>query len=341
MKNYILDNCEKAQKGLIENFWSDKEGFFVNHYPVNKTENWVYWWHAHTIDSLLDGYNRSKNDRYMDYIQKEYNGTFAANGNTFLHNWYDDMEWMALALLRLWDTTKNPVYQEQVLLLWEDIKTAWNDNMGGGMSWKKDQLDYKNTPANAPAAILAFRLYQRLQREDDLAWGVKILNWNMENLTDPVTGIVWDGINRLGDKKIDIEWNFTYNQGVVIGALIELYKINQSQECLEQAVKIARETKRLFVDTNDGIIPYEGIDDCGLFKGILVRYLYDLIELYPGLDEIKDMILMNAQCVIEKGMNEKGLIGGNWEEKENYCVDLAQHLSGIMLLEVAAKLVNL
>ncbi len=340
MINNLTEICEKVQESLMEYFWNENEGTFVNHYPVKESEHWIYWWHAHSLDSLLDGYNRTKDEKYLAHIQKEYNGTFIKNGNTFLNNWYDDMEWMALAQLRLWDVTQNPSYKDQILIIWEDIKTAWNDSVGGGMSWKKDQLDYKNTPANAPAAILAFRLYQRFHKEDDLRWGEKILNWNMKNLMDPETGFVWDGMNRLGDKKIDYEWKFTYNQGVVIGALVELYKIKHAPIYLEQAVKIAEVTKELLADTNNGILPYEGLDDCGLFKGILVRYLYELFLVYPELVEIKDMILLNAQCVIENGINENGLIGGDWMVKETNCVDLAQHLSGIMLLETAARLLK-
>ncbi len=340
MINNITEICEKVQESLVEYFWSEKEGAFVNHYPVKEKENWIYWWHAHSLDSLLDGYNRTKEKKYLARIQKEYSGTFVKNGSTFLHNWYDDMEWMALAQLRLYDATGEQTYQEQTLTLWEDIKTAWNDSMSGGMAWKKDQLDYKNTPANAPAAILAFRLYQRFHREEDLKWGEKILKWNMENLMDQETGFVWDGLNRQGDKKIDYDWKFTYNQGVVIGALVELYKINHSPICLEQAVKTAMVTKELLADTNKGILPYEGIDDCGLFKGILVRYLYELYLVYPELEEIKDMILLNARCVVENSINENGLIGGDWMAKETGYVDLAQHLSGIMLLETAAKLLK-
>ncbi len=340
MSENISEICEKVQESLIKFFWSDKEKTFVNHYPERESENWIYWWHAHSLDALLDGYHRTKDEKYLFRIQEEYNGTFVKNGNTFLHNWYDDMEWMALALLRLWDVTEEPSCKKQVLLIWEDIKTAWNDCMGGGMAWKKDQIDYKNTPANAPAAILAFRLYQRFYEEEDLKWGEKILNWNMENLMDEDTGFIWDGINRLGDKRIDYEWKFTYNQGVVIGALVELYKINHSHECLDKAVKIAKTAKELLIDTNGGIIPYEGKDDCGLFKGILVRYLYNLLEVYPKPAEIKDMILYNARFVTEHGINDKGLIGGNWAVKETGCVDLAQHLSGIMLLEAAAGLMG-
>lgn len=70
------------------------------------------------------------------------------------------MEWTALALLRAYRVTGHEAYLNAVLDLWEDIKTAWNEQLGGGLAWKKDQLDYKNTPANAPAVILAARLYE-------------------------------------------------------------------------------------------------------------------------------------------------------------------------------------
>ena len=89
------------------------------------------------------------------------------------------------------------------------------------MAWKKDQLHYKNTPANAPAAIIAFRLYQRFGKKEDLEWGEKIFTWNRDQLMDPETCFVWDGMNREGDGKIDKEWKFTYCQGVMLGAALE------------------------------------------------------------------------------------------------------------------------
>ncbi|NLP35853.1 MAG: hypothetical protein GX359_11815 [Clostridiales bacterium] len=335
----ILQACEKTQDSLIKFFWDDQDGVFVNHYPVRENENWVYWWHAHALDCLLDGYSRTKDPKYLERFQKEYEGTYKYNGDTFIHNWYDDMEWMALALLRAWDETKEVRYKEQVFLLWEDIKTAWNDHQGGGLAWKKDQLDYKNTPANAPAAILAFRLYQRFHRDEDYQWGKKILDWNITYLMDPETSFIWDGINRQGDNKIDYDWKYTYNEGVVIGALVELYKIDKKEEYIDLAIRIARITKKLIADPHDGILPYEGIDDCGLFKGIFVRYLYDLIQIKTELSDLKEWLLHNDKTLLEKGINKDDLVGGDWTIKEDGCVDLAQHLSGIMLLEMAAKLI--
>lgn len=105
-----------------------------------------------------------------------------------------------------------------------------------------------------------------------------------------------------------------------------------------RTIRVARITKKLLADPNDGILPYEGIDDCGLFKGIFVRYLCELIQIKPELADLKEWLLHNAKTMIEMGINKDGLIGGDWTVKEEECVDLAQHLSGIMLLEMAAKL---
>lgn len=337
----IEDYCEKLQDSLMEYFWNEGEGVFQNHYPLKREENWIYWWHAHVIDCLLDGYLRTKDKKYLLRAEAEYNGVYIQNGGTLLHNWYDDMEWMALALLRFFDVTGEENYKEQVLLLWEDIKTAWNTELGG-MSWKKDQRDYRNTPANAPAAILAYRLYRRFSRKEDLEWGDKILAWNRKYLTDPITGFVWDGLNRLGDGEIDYDWRYTYNQGVMIGALLERYEIHREKADLELAVKIAEVTGQELTDARDkaapGILPYEGEDDCGLFKGIYVRYLEQLIKTLEGWSEMELMLRQNARCLIEQGVNRKGLAGGHWDVKEEECIDLAQHLSGIMLLEMASRL---
>lgn len=338
MKSLIENACDTAQEALWDYFWNPKEGAFENHYPIKEEELWCYWWHAHAVDALLDGYERTKDEKYLKRIEEELKGIYTKNGNTFIHNWYDDMEWMALAQLRLWDATSDATYKEQVLVIWEDIKTAWNDHMNGGLAWKKDQLDYKNTPANGPAAILAYRLYSRFGNEADLQWGNRILDWNIKYLVEEESGFVWDGMNRQGDGQIDYDWKFTYCQGVIVGALIERYKITKNEEYLQSAIKTAREACNVIAD-EDGIFPYEGENDCGLFKGIYMRYVLELLQTCPTIDDLSNMIQKNATCIIEKGMNDKNLIGGDWRKKETDTIDLAQHLSGVMMLEMANKLI--
>lgn len=331
--------CTKAQDALWKRFFSEKAGVMENHYPVRKEENWIYWWHAHVLDALLDGYVRTKEPVYRERFDEEYRGTFRCNGNTFLHNWYDDMEWMALALLRAWDIFGDEQYKRDVLVIWEDIKMAWNDFCGGGLAWKKDQLDYKNTPANAPAAILAFRLYQRFHNPEDLEWGRRIFEWNKENLMDPETYFVWDGMNREGDGRIDKDWKFTYCQGVMLGAALEYYRICGDSEYLELAEKIAcRAVKELAGE--DGIFNVEGKDDCGLFRGIYFRYVRELVREVPERENgLREIIKINAEAV-EKAANQDGLIGNEWREQSDGEIDLAQHLSGVMVLEMEESIVG-
>ena len=333
----LNDALNLAQEALERCYWDEEKQYYEHHFPRKEEEAFVYWWHAHTVDALLDGYLRTGDGVYMERIRKELTGTWNANHQTFLHNWYDDMEWIALALLRLWDVTENDACRDQVFTIWEDVKTAWNDHMGGGLAWQKKQLDYKNTPANAPAAILAFRLYQRFGRPEDLEWGERIFQWNLRHLVDPDNGFVWDGINRLGDGNVDYEWEFTYCQGVFMQAALEYYHITKDEAYYEMALATFREAKRRLADSHGGLIPYEGPDDCGLFRGIFFRYCRELYAEKKNEPEIREMIHFHAETVASRGMNREGLIGGSWDKPETGTVDLAQHLSGIMVMEMAAR----
>ena len=57
-------------------------------------------------------------------------------------------------------------------------------------------------------------------------------------------------------------------------------------------------------------------------------------------EDLKDIIKKNARMIAEKGMNEEGLAGGDWRQKSGGTIDLAQHRSAVMTLEMAAKLGN-
>lgn len=332
--------AETAQEELLYNFWNEELGIMNQLAPFEPgcNDGFVYWWHAHAIDALADGYERTKNAAYLERIDRIIEGVRRLNGGTLLHNYYDDMEWMALALLRVYDAAKREKDRKDAAVLWESIKTAWNGRMGGGMAWKKDQLDYKNTPANAPASILASRLYQRFGDRGDLEWAKRIYEWNKANLVDPETGFVWDGMNRLGDGKIDYDWEYTYGQGVFAGAGIELYRSTGNAAYLEEAIRTAKTAAERFADPDTGLLPDEGEDDCGLFKGILVRYWRELLLLRPELAGIRRLISRNAEAFWTTGRSERGLIARAWTGPVEAKVQLCAQLSGLMLLEMDAAL---
>lgn len=335
--------ADHVQTALWKLYWNPEKGVMYqwdDSSTVNRPdENYYYWWQAHAVDVCIDGLIRTGKEEYAAYVEQLFHGISQSNGGTFRHHYYDDMAWMALAWLRVYDLTDDWKYRGAVADLWEDIRGGWNDQMGGGIAWRKSQLDYKNTPANAPAVILAARLFQRFGDEADLDLARNIYAWNKATLLDPSDGFVWDGINRLGDGQIDKDWQFTYCQGVFIGAGLELYACTGDQIYLADARRTTQAVLTRLCDPVSDTLPDEGIDDTGLFKGILIRYLMHMAKCCPDFDLPARLITNNAAMLMKQGIDPNGRVGTDWRKAPSEGpIQLSVMLSGVMLLEAYAEL---
>lgn len=333
--------AQASQAALVKHFWSAQEHYFLQDNTGNK--NFNYWWQAHALDVLLDGYERTRDNRYLTLMQQLHAGVQAKNGGTYYNEYYDDMEWMALACLRAFTLTGDRRYKQTALALWEDIKTGWSEEFGGGISWKKTQRNYKNSPANAPAVILAARLYQLDKKQQDLEWARKIYAWEKQHLVDPQTGLVWDGFNRQGNHQIDKNWKFSYNQGVFIGAGLELYRATRQKHFLQDALKTADYVVASPEFFPGGLFKSEGGGDGGLFKGIFIRYLTQLIGQKGVNKETKaqysQLLKTNGSVLLQQGTLKPDFIFGPSPAKmPAEKTDSSVQLSGIMLVEALAKL---
>lgn len=298
-----------------------------------------YWWNAHALDVLVDGYNRTRDKNYKDRMISLVKGIKDKNNGTYSNDYYDDMEWLGLSSLRAYHATKDPEFLEVTKTLWTDIKTGLNDTMGGGIAWRKSQTYYKNTPANAPAIILAARLYNLNKDKENLELAKELYGWLKKTLVNQETGFVYDGVNREKNGKMDL-WKLTYNQGVFIGAGLELYKITGDKSYLNDAIKTADNVLSDKEFLPNGVLKSEGNGDGGLFKGILIRYL-TLLSQEKNVpkekrDKYKQMILSNAHLLSTKGIKRpEMLIGENWGIQPGGKTDYSTQLSGMMLIESA------
>lgn len=333
--------ADSAQAALSSGFWSPNGQYYLESNAGNADFN--YWWQAHGLDVLTDGYQRTKSADYLTRMRQLQQGTKAKNGNSYLNDFYDDMEWQALACLRAFELTKDPDYKATADLLWADIKLGWNEQQGGGIAWRKSQRSYKNTPANAPAAILAARLYVLDRNPDDLAWAQKIYTWEKAKLVDPASGLVWDGLNRLGDGQTDKDWRFTYNQGTFIGAGVALYRATQQASYLDDAIRTANYVLNDSQMAPSGILKDEGNGDGGLFKGILVRYLTGLAT-EPAVSAASrasyvSFLKFNGESLYKRGTRRpQFLFNTNWTALPGSSVESSTQMSGIMMLEALADL---
>ena len=73
----------------------------------------------------------------------------------YRNNYYDDMAWLGLALHR-GAPFVGPRRARVVAAITRDLRAAWTDVEGGGIPWRRRD-EFKNTPANGPAAILLAR----------------------------------------------------------------------------------------------------------------------------------------------------------------------------------------
>ncbi|WP_229750014.1 glycoside hydrolase family 76 protein [Paenibacillus nasutitermitis] len=335
------ERADQAQETLERLFWNESIGMYNIETPCPNGEcNTIfhYWWMAHAVDVLVDGLMRTGDERYAARLATLHEGLLKRNGGAWPNELYDDMEWMALAWLRAFQATGQEIYKETAIVLWKDIQTGWNEHMGGGIAWQKSQLDYKNTPANAPAAILAARLYRAFGDADDLQWAHKIYNWQKTHLIDEKTGFVWDGMNRTGDGSIDKEWKFTYCQGVYIGAAVELFRITNEPVYLEDARRTFTAAKNELADAEYSALPDEGTGDGGLFKGILIRYIAEWVKVDSAADA-EEFLLANASVLWERGKSaNETLFGTDWTAASTGVIPLSAQLSGVKLLEMMAGL---
>lgn len=332
--------AEQAQEKLHDDFRSSSGSYYIENNGTSNTY-FHYWWNAHALDVLVDGYLRTNDNKYLTRINTLVSNWSNNNGGTIYKDFYDDMEWFALSLFRVYESTGNTDFLNISTSIWDDIKTGKNGQQGGGIAWKKDQLDYKNVAANAPAIIYACRRHQMWGHSWELDLANELYTWLKSTLVTP-DGRVRDGINREGNGLVD-DWQFTYNYGVFVGAALEMYQSTGNTSYLNDAITSADYAIQHAGLTTNGIFKNEGDRDAGLFKGILVRYLTLLSEetavSSAKRDYYKDILEDQAESIATVGFNNNSkLIGLDWAQTAGTSTWMSAQLSGIMMLEMAANL---
>lgn len=330
--------ADSAQQALTTQFWSTEEKYY-KHNNDNNT-GFDYWWNAHALDVLVDGYSRTKNAAYIARMKDLLTGMYKKNGNKWENNFYDDMQWLAIACIRAYEATKDSTFKDLAQELWTMIKTGWTDVHGGGIMWAKDHPSSKNACSNGPAIIIAARLYKLDKNIDDLNWAKKIYNWQHANLIDTARGLAYDGVGNTKENAI-----YTYNQGTWLGGALELYTITKDKQYLLAAIRnanyVINDSQRF---SPNGILKGEGSGDGGLFKGIFIRYFVQLI-LHGNLDNYTKALYLkylknNGESLLANAtLRPEYLFGSNWRSIPTSSKgDCSIQLSGIMLLEALALL---
>lgn len=349
---YWENVANESTIAFVNHFWNKDRKFFNTFVGKADTsaQDWCYWPQAHAMDVVIDAYVRSGNKAWKSYFDAWYVGVRQkTNWVSFIqedkncnydNDFVDDMEWICLTMIRLYEHTGDKKYINTAEDLWTIIKRNWNEEYsGGGISWKQSQPASKNSCSNGPAGIIAARLYKlNGKKKSDLDWAKKIFEWQTDKLVD-TNGKVYDHINQETGERVD--WIFTYNQGTYMGMAHELYTITKEQRYLDQANKAATYCITHLIDKNNNILKNEGDSgDGGLFKAVFVRYFVKLLleESLTPADRNKYTIFFNhnADVLHTKGTGTDYNYGGHWATPGGKHHDLPVQTSACTMIEAKA-----
>jgi predicted alpha-1,6-mannanase (GH76 family) len=309
---------------------------WYNHKGLWDTTGW--WNAANCVEAVENAIVANNGQSYLDVISNTFNLN-AAGG--FLNDYYDDEGWWALAWIRAYDLTGNIQYLSMAKTIFKDMTGGWNDHCDGGLGWRKSRPS-KNAVQNELFLLVAIRLHQRTPGDGGAGsyfdWAIREWDWFKHSGLINSQNLVNDGLNRNCENNGRTTW--TYNQGVIIGGLTDLYKTTGDSNYLAQATAIADATISTLIDKH-GVLrePCES-GDCGggdtpQFKGIFIRYLACLYDETHNPAYL-DFLLNSARSVWANDRDDTNHLGLKWSGPFDQA-DAARHSSAMMAVSALAE----
>ena len=275
------------------------------------------WWNsANALTALADSMIASGDHRYVWVLANTYDlKRNAAQGN-FINEFTDDTGWWALAWIRAYDLTGDRRYLTTAQRAVDHMWSLHDDVCGGGLWWTTSRT-YKNAVTNELFITASAQLSSRLGSAGApyLQHAVSVWDWFSASgmINDEL--LVNDGLDTATCRN-NAGPIWTYNQGVLLGGLVELTSATGDDTYLTRARQLADAaiaSERLNVD---GVLtePCEqsGCDINGpSFKGIFVR---NLGQLDRALDDhpYRDYLVEQAKTAYDKDRTDGNQYGLHW-----------------------------
>ena len=306
--------ADAALEAMLLRFWTPGSAYLSADAPQAGTLT-GYWTFAQALDAVLDGSERTRRAHFAGWIEGLY---LAQDARGWSRDFYDDENWMALALIRAYDQTSDAKYLARAKTLYADIEAAWDTTCcgahPGGIWWDRPHTQ-KATASNAGPVITGVLLAARTGDTSYLDFAKRTYDFWLANMVDPTTHAVTDHIKPDGTL---VKYRFTYNEGLVIGAATALYHATNDPKYLGDAHDVAgymlsAETKM----TPDGRVLFDGDNshcngDCQQFKGIGYRYLAELFAADPSHTEYMDVLDASARAAWDFARGGGDLFAPDW-----------------------------
>lgn len=279
------------------------------------------WWNAANALTAVIGYTKLSGDgTHADVIGTTFTAAQRQHAG-FINSYFDDNGWWALAWVAAYDLTRDDRYLDAARTIFAHNTAGWDDTCRGGLWWNEAKK-YKNAITNELFLTLAALLHQRTSGDHGsyLTWALRAWEWFSSSGLIGADGLVNDGLTANCANNGGTTW--TYNQGVILGGLSALFKITGDRAYLARGESIANTTLSKLTTPPSARVPGVLTEPCEAatagcngdqvqFKGIFVRYLYDL-WLQGHQAAYRAFILANARSLCDNNKNARNEFGARW-----------------------------
>jgi predicted alpha-1,6-mannanase (GH76 family) len=272
-----------------------------------------WWTSGNQLTTVID-YTRETGD--MAYFA-DIDNTFQKNkaSNFDRHGFYDDDGWWVLVWVKAYDLTKKEEYLAMAKTVFQRMAGSWDNKCGGGIYWRNAK-DRKNAISNSLFMQSAAALHLRTPGDGGagsyLDWAQRTWTWFKGTGLLRADNLVIDTLGGLGATCPPSGGTFSYNQGVLVGALVALAESTGDETLLDQAGGIVRATMTSLQSGGVMVEPC-GIDtkDCWQFKGVFFRNLLEFYRVRPAKD-IQDYARKQSDSIWNVARNGQNQFGYHW-----------------------------
>jgi predicted alpha-1,6-mannanase (GH76 family) len=273
-----------------------------------------WWTSGNQLTTVID-YTRETGD--MTYFA-DIDNTFQKNkqSNFNRYGFYDDDGWWALVWIKAYDLTQQQAYLDMAKTVFQRMAGSWDDKCNGGIYWRS-QKDAKNAISNSLFMQVAAQLHLRTPGDmgagSFLDWAQRTWTWFKGTGMLRSDKLVIDSLNGLTTCEAK-GGTFSYNQGVLVGALVDLAAGTGDASLLDEASAVVHATMASpSLQTNGVMTEPCGIDtkDCWQFKGVFFRNLLAFYRVRPAKD-IQDYARKQSDSIWNVARNDANQLGYHW-----------------------------
>jgi predicted alpha-1,6-mannanase (GH76 family) len=291
------------------------------------------WWNsAVALQTVGDYMQRTGDRRYLGQLNNTFEkdkGVFPAgvlSGDPLLGNFtsraIDDSEWWGLTWLQAYDLTRDPKYLNMAVTIANYVNGYWDTGTCGGGVWWDGERTYKNAIVNGLWIRLTAELHNRIP-SDTLWLGRSRTAWAWFQGSGMINanGLVNDGLTNACTNNGQNVW--TYNQGLAIGAGLELWRATRDPQILTSVRRLADAAIGPDALVTDGVLSESCDasdqtcdDNAKQFKGIFMRYWTDLVDT---THERRYAAFLDRQAanLWENDRDAAGRLGTRWSGTTN------------------------